>query len=283
MTARTVGALSDGAASAAWLSLREPADAAARSTRLSARVAELLGSGPVEVHDIGCGSGSMGRWLAPRLPGRQHWVLHDRDPDLLGVARRHPPPTSATGEPVTVETRRGDLDQLTARELGTASLVTASALLDLLSAEQLSGLVDGCIRANCPMLLTLSVTGRVSFNIPDPLDVPLQAAFNDHQRRVVDGRHLLGADAVAYAAGLFRKGGWVVEVDDSPWLLGVDQRTLAGDWLAGWVGAAVEQRPELAAPAVDCLEGRRRELDAGRLRITVAHVDLLALPGEGPS
>ena len=28
----------------------------------------------------------MGRWLAPLLPGPQHWVLHDRDADLLAVA-----------------------------------------------------------------------------------------------------------------------------------------------------------------------------------------------------
>ena len=38
------------------------------------------------IHDLGCGTGSMGRWLAPLLPGPQHWVVHDRDADLLEVA-----------------------------------------------------------------------------------------------------------------------------------------------------------------------------------------------------
>ena len=52
------------------------------------------------IHDLGCGTGSMGRWLAPRLPGPQHWVLHDRDADLLDARRR------STSPAVTVETRR---------------------------------------------------------------------------------------------------------------------------------------------------------------------------------
>ena len=38
------------------------------------------------IHDLGSGTGSMSRWLAPRLPGPQHWVLHDRDADLLARA-----------------------------------------------------------------------------------------------------------------------------------------------------------------------------------------------------
>ena len=37
-------------------------------------------------------AGSMGRWLAPLLAGPQHWVLHDRDPDLLDVAAAEPAP-----------------------------------------------------------------------------------------------------------------------------------------------------------------------------------------------
>ena len=58
------------------------------------------------IHDLGCGTGSMGRWLAPRLPGPQHWVLHDRDADLLAVAADEPPGVAADGAAVTVETRR---------------------------------------------------------------------------------------------------------------------------------------------------------------------------------
>ena len=64
--------------SSQWLRLREPADAAARSPDLARRPSRLPGRrDPVVVHDLGCGSGSMGRWLAPLLDG----------PAALGAAR----------------------------------------------------------------------------------------------------------------------------------------------------------------------------------------------------
>ena len=70
-----------------WLVLREPADAAARSGELAERLAASPpAAGPLVIHDLGGGSGAMGRWLAPRLPGPQHWVVHDRDAELLELA-----------------------------------------------------------------------------------------------------------------------------------------------------------------------------------------------------
>ena len=60
------------------------------------------------IHDLGCGTGAMGRWLAPLLPGPQHWVLHDRDADLLEVAAADVPgrPPTAPRSP----SRRGASD-----------------------------------------------------------------------------------------------------------------------------------------------------------------------------
>ncbi|MFE7842124.1 SAM-dependent methyltransferase, partial [Streptomyces sp. NPDC057474] len=67
-----------------WLELRESADADARAAELldplRIRLANLPGRATgLIVHDLGCGTGSMGRWLAPRLDGAQRWVLHDQD------------------------------------------------------------------------------------------------------------------------------------------------------------------------------------------------------------
>lgn len=266
-----------------WLSLREPADAAARSTTLVGRLAAALESvaGPHQVtqvvHDLGCGSGSMGRWLAPRLPGPQHWVLHDRDPVLLAVAASAPPPRTSDGTDVTVEVRRGDLTRLRPGDLAGASLVTASALLDLLTTEELARVVRSCAGAVCPVLISLSVTGQVRVVPPDPLDADLERAFNEHQRRTVSGRTLLGPDAADVAAGTFRDLGWRVEVEPSPWQLGPSDSALTAEWLDGWVGAAVEQRPGLAPDAGAWLA--RRAGEATRLlAVTVQHVDLLALP-----
>lgn len=260
-----------------WLELREPADAAARAhdllDPLRIRLANLPGKSGVVIHDLGCGTGSMGRWLAPLLDGAQHWVLHDRDPYLLHFAAVSSPRSAADGSRVTVETRRGDVARLTLDALQGASLVTASALLDVLTREEIGTLAAACAGAGCPALLTLSVAGRVELTPSHPLDAEIAQAFNDHQRR--DG--LLGPDAVTAAAEAFSEHGATVRLHPSAWRLGPEQAALTEQWLRGWVGAAVEERPELRAEADVYLTNRLAACAAGELRVTVHHVDLLAL------
>ncbi|MFF0889747.1 SAM-dependent methyltransferase [Streptomyces sp. NPDC003456] len=269
-----------------WLQLREPADAAARAEDLldplRIRLADLPGRpGGVVVHDLGCGTGSMGRWLAPRLDGAQHWILHDRDPYLLHFAAVASPRAAADGSRVSVETRRGDVARLTADALQGASLVTASALLDVLTREEVGTLAAACAGAGCPALLTLSVAGRVELTPAHPLDEAITQAFNDHQRR--DG--LLGPDAVTAAAEAFSEHGATVRLHPSPWRLGPEQAALTEQWLRGWVGAAVEERPGLKAEADAYLADRLEACAAGELSVTVHHTDLLALcpPVDGAS
>jgi hypothetical protein len=232
-----------------WLALREPADAAARSGELAAILARHVAP-PLVIHDLGGGTGSMGRWLAPRLPGPQHWVVHDRDPDLLALA-------------AGVETRQ---DDVTRADFAGASLVTASALLDLLTADELDRVLAAC--AGIPTLFALTVVGRVALSPAEPLDGRLQAAFNAHQRR--DGR--LGPDAVAAV----RAARPEAIVRPSPWRLGAAQADLIADWLGGWLSAASEQEPALDVAAYR--ERRLAQAAAGALAVTVDHADLLVLP-----
>jgi hypothetical protein len=238
-----------------WLAQREPADAAARSEELAERLARSLPAGErLVVHDLGGGSGAMGRWLAPRLPGPQHWVVHDRDADLLDLA--------------PFETRRSDITRLAPGDLAGASLVTASALLDLLTREELQRMLDAC--SGLPMLLALTVAGRVGLTPPEPLDARVGAAFDDHQRR--GGR--LGPDAVAAAVEAL---GDDVLVRPSPWHLGAAHADLTAEWLDGWIGAACDQEPALTAEA-SAYRGRRlTQLAAGELSVSVDHRDLLVL------
>jgi hypothetical protein len=263
-----------------WLALRESADAAARAPELLHPLRRhLTGGSRLVIRDLGCGTGAMGRWLAGRLPGPQHWVLHDRDPALLDRAAATMADTAADGSPVTVETRPGDITRLTAGDLTGTSLVTASALLDLLTREEVDGLVAACVGAACPALLTLSVVGRVEIAPADPLDAEITAAFNAHQRRSTGGRRLLGPDAVDAAAGAFTRHGATVLVRSAPWRLGADRAALTAEWLRGWVGAAREQRPDLADRAEAYLRRRLAAAVAGELRVVVHHRDLLAHPG----
>ncbi|MEH0929176.1 class I SAM-dependent methyltransferase [Micromonospora sp. CPCC 205558] len=259
-----------------WLRLREPADAAARAEELLDAVrARLAGDATTVIHDLGSGTGSMSRWLAARLPGPQHWVLHDRDADLLArAAKGMSGVTAADGAPVTVHTRCGDLTRLTAADLADASLITASALLDMLTAEEVERVVEACVGR--PTLFAISVTGRVRFTPADPLDEMVEAAFNDHQRRTVDGRQLLGPDAAAATAVAFARRGVDVRERPSPWRLGPGQADLAAEWFRGWLGAACEQRPDLAGPAQAYARRRLADAAAGRLTVLVEHTDLLA-------
>lgn len=235
-------------------------------------------AGPLVIRDLGCGTGAMGRWLATRLPGPQHWILHDRDPGLLALAASGVRGPAGDGTPVTARIEQGDLTRLGPGDLSGTSLVTASALLDLLTAEEVDALAGACAQARRPALLTLSVVGRVELDPADPLDADIAAAFNAHQRRVTGGRRLLGPDASAVATAAFTRRGATVLTRPSPWRLGAGERALTAEWLRGWVGAACEQRPDLAAEGRAYLARRLEACADGALRVVVGHDDLLALP-----
>ncbi|MBP2326164.1 trans-aconitate methyltransferase [Kibdelosporangium banguiense] len=255
---------------AEWLALREVADGAARSAELIESLAGHLAGRPgLIIRDLGCGIGSMGRWLSGQLPGPQHWILHDRDPGLLSRAVAGMPRT------VTVTGELQDITRLRAADLSGTSLVTASALLDLLTADELGALITALTEAKCPAVFALSVVGVVEFEPEDALDAELGKAFNAHQRRTTDGRRLLGPDAVDTAVALFEQHGAVVRRAASPWRLAPSDSALITEWLHGWVAAAVEHQPDLAEHADAYLERRTTDAD---LRVLVQHEDLLALP-----
>ncbi|HET6296528.1 MAG TPA: class I SAM-dependent methyltransferase [Kribbella sp.] len=266
-------------ASAEWLRLRELADAAARAPELVDEVRGYLPTdGGTAIHDLGCGSGSMARWLAVQLTGPQHWVMYDRDAELLTLAAADPPGDAFDGAPVTIETRQGDITRLKPEELAGAALITASALLDMMTAEELGRFVATCAGPGCPVLIALSVTGRVELTPSDPFDQRVTDAFNAHQRRTTSAGRLLGPDAVGTAVDGFTRLGLDVLVRPSPWRLGPGQAALAAEWFTGWLAAACEQRPELGAEAPSYARRRLAEAATGRLSVTVDHLDLLARP-----
>ncbi len=232
------------------------------------------------------------RWLAPLLPAvAQHWVLYDRDPDLLRCATAQPVTARAPVAPdgglpaprppvaqPTVATRQRDITRLDPADLAGASLITASALLDMLTAEELERFVTSCAGAGCPVLVTLSVVGRVEFTPAEPLDHEVEEAFNEHQRRTTGGRRLLGPDAVGVAVDRFVRLGGRVLVRPSPWRLGTAEAVVAAEWFTGWLDAACEQRPELTGLTAGYRDRRLAQARSGRLGVTVHHDDLLVLP-----
>jgi hypothetical protein len=153
--------------------------------------------------------------------------------------------------------------------------VTASALLDLVSEEWLRALVDACTRHGSGALFALSYNGVVEWHgDPDPLDAVVLDAVNEHQRRDKGIGAALGPAAAIEAERLFASYGYVTTLAASPWELGPNDLPLIESLVDGWAGAAAEQRPGHTSDIREWAARRR----AGHVRLTVGHLDLLALP-----
>ncbi len=267
---------------AAWLALREPADAAARSVALEAALARALAGRNVALGcvDLACGAGANLRRLAPRLPGPQRWRLVDADPALLAEARRRCAGLrAADGAAVEVEFVEADLAtmDLDACCAG-AALVTASALLDLVSADWLDRLAAAVARARAVALFALDYDGRRRCEPADPDDACVHAAFDVHQRRDKGFGPALGPAATAHAARVLRERGYRVERACADWRLGAGEAALQAELLRGWARAAAEAAPETRGRIEAWLARRLAQLESGGLRLTVGHEDLLAAP-----
>jgi SAM-dependent methyltransferase len=259
-----------------WLALREPVDHRSRAGALLAPLQEWWSAnGGSTVVDLGSGTGSNLRYLAPSLPGPQRWTLVDRDASLLAKAR-------APSPDVDVRAVEGELDEVGLVEAAAADLVTASALLDLVSEGWLGALADTCAGAGCAVLLALSYDGAIAWPGSDhPLDALVRDAVNRHQRRDKGLGPALGPTASAAADALFRAHGYRTRMESSPWRLGPEDATLAHAVIDGWAAAATEQAPDHADAIHAWAANRRQTAGAPGFALVVGHQDLLALPAKG--
>lgn len=251
--------------SADWLALREPADHAARDRALLAAAGQAAGPRPVIV-DLGCGTGSTIRAFAGALAGQPEWRLVDNDPDLLSRAAR-----AASGQ---VSTHRIDLRDLDALPLDGATLVTASALLDLCSRDWVASLAGHLARRGLPFYAALNYDGVMHWTPADHRDDTVTQAFNRHQRGDKGFGPALGPDAPAAIDAIFTRAGYRVQQADSPWTIGPDQAALHRQLLDGIAQAAAE------AGATDAAAwGAHRAAAAQGSLCHIGHRDILALPG----
>ena len=278
-----------------WLAVREPADVTARSATLVERVRHALAStDTVRGLDLCTGTGSNLRYLIDRLPGRQTWLAADRDARLLeelptklktwadgrGYSTRSEGQVSSLRGgrcECDVETRAMDLDRLDAGLFEGRNLVTASALLDLVSESWLRLLAARCREAGATALFTLTYDGRSSCDPVEPEDDIVRELMNVHQKtdKGLGGR-AEGPDAWSVAERVFTEAGYRVECAPSDWSIGPSERTFQRMLIEGWARAAVEIAPERADTIADWLRRRLEHLEAGRSRIVVNHVDMVA-------
>jgi hypothetical protein len=289
---------------ASWLELREAADSESRARALERLVGERLrhadraGDAPLEIVDLGSGTGSNLRHLAARLAplagGRQRWTLIDADrrlldrlPDRLGTwAERHglmlqhgPDGLRLIGDELDlqVEARTADLaaDPL---PVAGAHLVTASALLDLVARDWLARLAERVRAQGAAALFALSYDGRVAWQPSQPGDEEVVKLVNRHQRGDKGFGPALGPEAAAVAAHAFEAAGFTVEQAHSDWRLAPRDQALQQHLHAGWAAAASETAPHRSEALQDWLARRMDLLESGQGHVTVGHTDVLALP-----
>lgn len=258
-----------------WLALREPVDHRSRSPELVQLLASWLGGRRRErpaIVDLGAGSGSNFRYLDARLPQPLAWRLLDHDAGLLAaVLPGHAQPDVAIE---VCDFQAGQLERLVAG----ADVVTASALLDLTSADWIAALCAACARHGAALLVALTVDGRVAFGPPDATDAVVRAEVERDQRRDKGlGRALGGGAPAALRAALARCGYRVIE-RPSDWRLERADAALARAWIAGWAEAAARQCPEQATDFTAWAARRTAALADGALALKVGHQDMLGLP-----
>lgn len=265
--------------SADWLALREPVDAAARNPELTARLQDWRRQrGPLTVLDLASGTGANVRFLAPLLGGEQRWRLVDHDPALLARGEESIGPWAAKrGLDLTLEWRVLDLVRDEERlDLPGVQLVTASALLDLVSEEWLERLAQRCGQWRAAVFVVLSYDGSIVWEPGLDGDEQVREWVNCHQRTDKGFGPALGPEAAPALASLLERLGYRIELRPSPWRLGPEQAGIQAALLEGWVEAARQIEPVSADEWADWSARRRRLIARGESRLGVGHWDMFA-------
>lgn len=288
-----------------WLALREPFDAAARRASVAALDLPALarrlrgGDAVLEVVDLGCGTGANLRVLAPALGGAQRWWMVDHDLALLAALPAVLAPWAAANGAALreaagrlsieaahwcAEVRPLQVDLAAAPEvapLAAARLVTASALLDLVSAPWLDALTGRIHASRAAMLFALTVDGRIAWEPVDADDAGVGRLFAAHQRRDKGFGAALGGEAVERVAQRLAALGCDVRQVPADWRIDARDGTSATAMLHAMVEGVAAAAAEQAPIAHDLVEAwkQRRLAALGHSRLCVGHQDTLATPG----
>jgi hypothetical protein len=277
----------------AWLGLREPLDSAARDPDLVAGLVSATPHRPIVVTDLACGTGANLRYLGPRLGGRQDWRLIDHDDALLEAIPARLDAWASTvgatlddsggaltvrGEAFECHIERSAMDlshNIESLDVPSQSLVTAAALLDLVSAPWLEALAERCRQARATVLFALTYDGHIELAPHDPDDDTVIALVNRHQRTDKGFGPALGPTAADTATDVFASRGYRVEHARSDWHIDDGHRVLQEALLADWATAACAVAPD-ETTAIKRWAARRAQIAALHSHVVVGHVDLLA-------
>lgn len=284
--------------SESWLTLREPADHLARNVSLNDPLTTWFKQQSTHyVLELGAGTGSNLRYLMPQMGHDQHWLLLDNDvalftclPDRLKVwANKQNASVRAENNRYIVEHENfsatieckvinlaSELDQIPVDKV---QLITASALLDLTSAEWLNQLAALIHRHRCACLFALNYNGKIQWQPEHDADSMVSALLNQHQLNDKGFGKALGPRAGHYFAQTLKKTGRQVMTGESDWLIMPESHELQLAIVDGWAPAALEQDNDANRATIQQWHiGRKQTIDQRQTALTVGHIDVLSLP-----
>lgn len=276
-----------------WLALREGFDARARSLALIDRLLGALPARP-RLLDLGAGTGSLFRFLAPLIGGVQAWTFADADAELLDEAFRAITQwaealdwtVTCSGRALLVHTPMGvwrvegialDLgDAPESLPLAPTDAILCTALLDLVSANWLNRFA-AALRS--PFLAGLNVDGRNVWLPHHPADAIVAAGFRRDQGRDKGFGPALGVRAPSVALHSLATHGFAVVSAPADWRVPRPALRMTQALVHGAANAARRAMPARHDAVAAWEAARMRQAAQGRLAIRVGHRDILAMPG----
>jgi hypothetical protein len=274
-----------------WLAMRERFDARARSQAVAEALIATLPARP-KLLDLGAGTGSLFRWLAPRIARAQAWTLFDADGALIDEAfdtiadwaEAHGMRVTSPGRAMLVhapggawrvEAAVGDLADIPRLPLFGHHAVLNSALCDLVSRGWIESLAG---RLNVPFYAALMVDGRATWRPLHPWDRAVKQGFRRDQGRDKGFGPALGDRAPAILHHAFARRRWKVMSAPSDWRIGREDVVMLSDLVTGDAQAAVHAVPVQTPRIAEWRADRLGQAARRRLSLTLGHRDLLAVP-----
>ena len=154
-------------------------------------------------------------------------------------------------------------------------LVTAAALLDLVSRDWLDDARATLSRGAAAVCFALSYDGRTTLDPAEPEDSEVLELFNRHQLGDKGFGPALGPGAPAAAKAALSAHGYEVRVAPSDWLIRPPESEVQLALLDGWLGAAAEIAPERRVGTHRLARAPPRARRRRSLQLRVGHIDLV--------